>query len=455
MNGSGRPPGRAARCRTVPPVSATAPEAPATRRPLLAWAAWDWGSAAFNAVITTFVFTVYLTSSVAADEATGSARLATAIAISGVLVAVIAPVWGQRSDAAGAETGRQRRLGILTAVTVLATALLVLVAPAPSYLLLGLVLLGIGTFTYELAQVEYNALIYRLAPPGRTGRVSGLGWSAGYLGGIVLLIGCLVLFVVAGQSSTTIRAVALISAVWFAVFAIPVLRTGFPYDAPPGDEEAARVSVLGSYALLGRRLVDLGRTDRHLLGFLVSSAVFRDGLTAVFTFGGVLAVGTFGLTPQQVIVFAVAANVVSAGGALLGGVFDDRYGPKIVILVSLAALVVVSGAMLTASGTLAFWIGGLALSLFVGPAQACSRSYLARLAPPGREGELFGLYATTGRAVSFLAPALFGLFITLFGAQRWGILGIGIVLLIGLLTLVPVRAVPGRLGAGGAAAPAV
>ncbi len=136
---------------------------------------------------------------------------------------------------------------------------------------------------------------------------------------------------------------------------------------------------------------------------------------------------------------------------MVGGALDDRVGPKRVIMVSLLALVIVAGALLPATGKTAFWVGGLFLSLFVGPAQACSRSYLARLVPPGREGELFGLYATTGRAVSFLAPALFSLFITLFGAQRWGILGIGIVLLIGLVALIPVRPVPGGVGAGAAA----
>ena len=437
-------------------MTTEAPAVPSSRRALVSWAAWDWGSAAFNAVITTFVFTVYLTGTVATDEAAGSSRLGVAIAISGVLVALVAPVWGQRSDAAGAEAGRQRRLGLLTAVTVVATALLALVAPAPSYLVLGLVLLGAGSFAYELAQVEYNALIYRLAPAGRTGRVSGVGWSAGYLGGIVLLVACYVLFLSDAPvisfpgRGTSVRVIAVISAVWFAVFAVPVLRMRFPYPAPPGDEEGARVGILGSYALVVRRLVALGRSDRHLLGFLVSSAIFRDGLTAVFTFGGVLAAGTFGLAPGEVIVFAIAANVVSAVGALVGGVLDDRFGPKIVIVVSLAALVVVAAALLPAQGKTAFWIGGLALCVFVGPAQACSRSYLARLVPPGREGELFGLYATTGRAVSFLAPALFAAAISLFGAQRWGIAGIGLVLLVGLLTLIPVRAVPGRLGAGAA-----
>ncbi len=429
---------------------------PRTLGPLVSWAAWDWGSAAFNAVITTFVFTVYLTSGVAADEASGSSALANTIAIAGVLVALTAPVYGQRSDASGAEHGRQRRLGMLTAVIVAATALMFLVHGSPSYLLLGLILLGIGTFAYELAQVEYNAMIYRLAPAGRTGWVSGVGWSAGYLGGIVLLIVCLVLFIAPVGAITFPspdlgpRVIALVCAGWFAVFALPVLFMRFPYPAPPGDAEAARVGWLGSYALLVRRLVALGRSDKNLLGFLVASAVYRDGLTAVFTFGGVLAAGTFGLSQTEVIFFAIAANVVSAVGAVVGGLFDDRIGPKRVVVVSLVALVIVAAALLPASGKAAFWAGGLVLSLFVGPAQACSRSYLARLVPPGREGEIFGLYATTGRAVSFLAPALFSLFITLFGEQRWGIAGIGIVLLVGLAALVPVRPVPGRVGAGAA-----
>ena len=432
-------------------MTTDAPVTPRTRGPLIAWAAWDWGSAAFNAVISTFVFTVYLTGSVAADETSGSTALSATIAIAGAAVALVAPVWGQRSDAAGAEGGRQRRLGILTAVTVMTMALLVLVAPSPGYLPLGLGLLAIAYIASELSQVEYNALIYRLAPPGRTGRVSGIGWAAGYVGGIVLLAGCLVLFLVVGTTSDAVRAVAVISAVWFGLFAIPVLRTRFPFDPPPGDAGAAGLGIVASYALVLRRLRDLWREDRNLLGFLISSAIFRDGLTAIFTLGGVLAAGTFGLSQSEVIVFAIAANVISAVGAVVGGVLDDRIGPKLVIAVSLAALVVVATVMLVASPTKAvFWAGGLGLSLFLGPAQACSRSYLARLVPPGREGELFGLYATTGRAASFLAPGLFAAFVAVSGDQQWGIGAIGLVLLIGLLTLLPLRSVPGRLGAGAA-----
>ena len=171
----------------------------------------------------------------------------------------------------------------------------------------------------------------------------------------------------------------------------------------------------------------------------------------MFTFGGVIAAGTFGFSLSQVIVFAIAGNVVAALGAVGGGVLDDRVGPKNVIVWALSGLIVAAAAIFVLgagdhvffggvwTGDTTFWVFGLLLCLFVGPAQSSSRAYLARLAPRGEEGEFFGLYATTGRAVSFLAPSLFALFITVFGEQRYGILGILVVLLAGLLLLLPVK----------------
>ena len=91
-----------------------------------------------------------------------------------------------------------------------------------------------------------------------------------------------------------------------------------------------------------------------------------------------------------------------------------------------------------------FWVGGLLLSAFVGPAQAASRSLLARVTPTGMQGEIFGLYATTGRVASFIAPGLWALFIALFGATYWGILGITIVLAVGLFLLLLVKLPPHR-----------
>src|SRR6185295_2801549 len=237
-----------------------------------------------------------------------------------------------------------------------------------------------------------------------------------------------------------IRVVALVAAAWFAVFAIPLLVV-VP-ELPPADPGAARLGVVGSYRKLVHDLRDLYRVSPHTVYFLGASALFRDGLAAVFTFGAVLAVTVYEINSADVLIFGVAANVVSAIGALTAGRYDDRVGPKAVIVVSLSGMLISGGILLFLSGPTSFWIFGLILCLFVGPAQSSSRTFLARLAPVGREGQLFGLYATTGRAVSFLAPALFGLFTYLFGADRAGMVGILLVLGAGLLALLPVKPPP-------------
>jgi len=455
--------------------SATAPEAmrPASelesgshasgKGRVLAWAAWDWGSAAFNAVMTTFVFTVYLTSKAFGGEDEASAVLGSALAIAGAAIALLAPVTGQRSDSGGR---RKLWLGVNTAAVALLTGLCFFVFPRPEFLLLGVTLIALGNVFFEFAGVNYNAMLAQISTPANIGKISGLGWAAGYLGGIVALLIVLQLFVqpsidwfgASTEESLNLRLVAVFSALWFLVFAIPVMLA-VP-EVPKAEQP--RLGFFASYRLLVRRIRAIYRTSPHTIYFLLASAIFRDGLAAVFTFGGIIAAGTFGFELKQVIFFAIFGHVVAAVGALLGGFLDDRVGPKAVIIGSLAGLLL-SGSVLLAlgngnysffgmqwAGSTTFWVFGLFLCLFVGPAQSSSRAYLARLAPHGESGELFGLYATTGRAVSFLAPALFTLCITVATplvapgqAQRWGILGIMVVLLAGLLVMLPVKP-PGK-----------
>jgi MFS transporter, UMF1 family len=154
----------------------------------------------------------------------------------------------------------------------------------------------------------------------------------------------------------------------------------------------------------------------------------------------------FGFSSSQVLYFAVAANVVAGISTILAGRLDDRFGPKNVIMGSLIGLVVTGSTVLfIGTAAIGFWIAGLILCAFVGPVQSASRSFLARITPAGREGEIFGLYATTGRAVSFLAPGLFAIFVGLSNDTRLGILGIVIVLLAGLLLMLPVRTRDARI----------
>jgi len=408
---------------------------------------WDWGSAAFNAVILTFVFSVYLTDAVGDDlpgDVSANSWLGYSIGAAGFLIALMAPVIGQRADSAGR---RKLSVGAWTTLTVVAMAGLFLVKDDYHFLWLGLLLLGLGSIFFQLAEVSYFAMLTQVSTPATIGRVSGFGWAMGYFGGIVLLLG-VYLGLIAGDGDTrgfagvptaeglNIRVVALVAAGWFLVFALPLV---FRVPEVPRSAQPSRLGVVGSYRKLFADLRDLYRADPHTVYFLGASALFRDGLAAIFTFGAVLAVTVYGIDAGDVLVFGVAANVASAAGALVGGRLDDRLGPKPVIVGSLVGMLVAGGILLFVSGPTMFWIFGLFLTLFVGPAQSSSRAFLARLAPPGQEGQLFGLYATTGRAVSFLAPTLVGLFTYLFSSNRAGILGILLVLAVGLLALWPVR----------------
>jgi MFS transporter, UMF1 family len=419
------------------------------KRKVIAWGMWDWGSQPFNTVITTFVFSVYLTSSAFGETNFTSMALAVSTGVAGLFVALLAPVLGQNSDRSGKTV---RNLKIQTWILAALSAALFFVRPEPGYLILGLVLLGAGSVISEIAGVNYNAMIDQVATPRTVGRVSGFGWGMGYLGGILVLLLLFFLFIqpdvglfgVTDTDALDIRVSMLLCGLWIALFTIPafvVLR-----DRP--RPVAPRVGVVASYRLVWASIRGLWAVSRHTVYFLMASALFRDGLAGVFAFGAILAAGTFGLSAGEVIIFGAAANIVAGLATMAFGLLDDRIGPKKVILICLGSLVTLGVLIfvLHDGGKTVFWVLGLMLTVFVGPAQAASRSFLARLIPQGKSGEIFGLYATTGRVVSFLSPLAFGGFIAL-GAlitgqdntQYWGILGVVLILAAGFAVMIPVK----------------
>lgn len=167
-------------------------------------------------------------------------------------------------------------------------------------------------------------------------------------------------------------------------------------EAPPA-EHRERVGFFRSHAVLAGDVIRLYRESRPTFWFLLASAVFRDGLAGVFTFG---ALGAVTFTFNEIVIFGIAAKVVAGVNTILAGPLDDRFGARAVILTALGGLVITASAVfvLHDRAKQVFWTCGLLLRLFVGPAQAASRSFLARVTPAGREGEIFGLHATTGRS---------------------------------------------------------
>jgi len=428
----------------------------AKRSQVLAWALWDTGSAGVSAIVVTFVFSVYLTGSVGKGlpgDVPPASWLGRVLAIAGLTIAVLAPVIG-----VWVEHPRRRRIAltVLTGLVVSFVSAMSLIRDRPEYLMPGLVLLGVAAACGDLASVPYNAMLRQLSTPQNSGRISGLGLAAAFVGSVLLLLivyfGC-----IAGNGATrgflqlsigdgmNVRIAMLLAAGWFVVLALPLLLTAHRLPSPAEVVGPAR-GVLGGYRKLWSDLVAEWHRDRNLVYYLVASAVFRDGLAGVFTFGGVLGVNAYGISPADVLIFGIAASVVAALGAVSGGFLDDRIGSKPVIIGSLVSIIAAGLAMMATSGPGAFWVSGLLLCLFIGPAQASARTLLLRMSSDGKEGVAFGLYTMTGRAVSFLAPWLFSLFVDVFGAVRAGMGGLCLVMIVGLLILLRVRA-PQRIPA--------
>jgi MFS transporter, UMF1 family len=423
------------------------------RRRVAAWAMWDCGATGMGAVVVSFVFSVYLTQTVGEGAPAGASPaswLGRSMAIAGLTVAVLAPITGVWVQAARRRGGA---LAVLSGLAVVLTCAMSLIRDDPSYFFAGLVLLAAVAIVGDLATVPYNAMLRQVSTPETSGRVSGFGLASGFFGSVLMLVLVYVGFI-AGDGPTrgllgiptadgqNVRAAMLLAAAWFALLALPLLFTA-RHLSPVVDEPVEGVGFFSGYRKVWADIVEEWHRDRNLVYYLLASAVFRDGLVGVLAFGAVLGVSVYGVSQADVLIFGVAASVIAAIGAVAGGIADDRIGSKAVIISSLTAMIATGLALLGLSGPVAFWVCGLMLCLFIGPTGSSARTLLLQLSPDGREGVLFGLYTMTGRAVSFLAPWLFSVFVDAFNADRAGLGGVLVVLVAGLLLMLGVR-VPRR-----------
>lgn len=415
-----------------------------SRAAIFGWCLYDWAMSAFNTVIGTFVFSVYFAKGIVGNADEGAALWGLGVGIAGVAVALLSPVLGAVADHGGR---RRAWLAGCVAAAVVPTAFLWFMAPDPSAIVPALVLVGLATIAFELSYVFYNALLIDVAPPGMLGRVSGWGWGLGYFGGLACLAIALFGLIGFGGGAPLLplpdvaqagpRATGPLVALWWAVFALPVLLL---VRERPGGVPIRAALRLG--------LGDLWRTLKSLPGqgnlvrFLVGSALYREGFNVLFAFGGIYAAGALGLDFGQIVLFAIGLNVTSGIGAILAAWADDALGSKPTILVSLVGLVATGTPIILVTDP--YWFIGLALvlGLFLGPAQAASRTLMGRLAPEGREAEAYGLYGLTGRATGFIGPWVFAAATALFATQRAGMATVVLLFALGGLILATVREPP-------------
>lgn len=451
----------------VPPTEA------APTRALVSWILFDWAAQPFYTLILTFLFAPYFANVVVGDAVRGQELWGYAAAVAGILIAIGSPFLGALADGRGA---RKPWIGLFSLALAAAMATLWIATPGASPATIAIVLAGFvaATAAAEFTTVFTNAMMPGLVPPDKLGRLSGIGWAAGYAGGLlslVIMAGLIAANPATGKTLLGIeplisldlasregdRLVGPFSAAWYLVFMVPFFLFVPDVRLTIRHDHAHRSAA----AELWDTVKSLPRYPALLL-FMLARMIYIDGLTAIFTFGGIYGAAVFGWQALELGIFGIVLTLTGAVGAVLGGVLDDRFGSKAIIMAALAILIVGALGILSVDKThVLYWLDAppkvagsrpfsslgeqvfLAFSVVVGmvaaPVQAASRALLARLAPREKMTQFFGLFAFSGKVTAFMAPLLVAAVTAASASQRVGMASIVLFLAVGMALMAFVR----------------
>ena len=403
------------------------------------FALYDFANSAFTTIIITFIFATYFAKQIAPNPVLGQSYWGWTIGITGFLVAIIGPIAGSFADK------KNRIVFFIRCFSLLCisfTALLWFSKPSQSYLLYTLVIVGIANLFYELSLIFYNSLLKDISSSKNLGKSSGFGFALGYIGGIVILLISIKLFIdtdslpfgLTKEDSQNIRAIALLVSFWFLIFAVPFLF----FEIKEKNKKITN-SVYSNFNFAELKRLVWNKKLNALGKFLIARMLYADGLNAIIVMGGIFAVGVFNLEIKELLKLSIFMNITAFVGAFIGGVANDKYGSKLVIIFSLIGLIFSSTAILFTSTLSTFFFLAAINGLFIGPIQSASRVVVTSILDKSNQGKGFGLFATSGKLTSFLGPLLVSTITFLSNSQRIGFSAAIILLLAGLIILLNIK----------------
>lgn len=449
------------------------------KRGIWGWMFFDWAAQPFFTVVTTFIFGPYFVSRMAENPADGQAAWGYGIALAGLFIAVLSPILGSIADQTG-----PRKPWIAGFAFIKIICLMMLWYAAPGSSLVWVVLLfSLATIAAEFSAVFNDSMMPRLIASKDIGRVSNTAWGLGYAGGMIVLIVVIAFLAGSPETGKTLigldplfgldpalgedaRITAPLAALWYFIFILPMFLLTPDSALIAGPRKSMATSVRDGLAEL-KGTIKVVRRKAGLFRFLIARMIYQDGVSALIALGGAFAAAMFGWSIVEIGIFGILLNIVAIPSCVIAGRLDTRFGSKRVVMASIFCLLIATfGILSTGPGFTLFGVltfapdsaGGLfatgaekayiafgsLIGLAFGPVQASSRSYMARSVHPDDAGRYFGLYALSGRATSFAAPALVAVVTDISGSARLGISMVAIFLVVGaiLLATTPYPAAP-------------
>ena len=405
------------------------------KKTVFVWSLYDFANSSFTTLIVTFIYAAYFTKAIAENEIIGTALWSRAVSLTALFVAFASPIMGAIADKSNL---RKTFLVFMTYICVFGSIMLYFAMPGE--VMKALTWFVIANIGFELGGVFYNAYLPEIAPENKIGRVSGYGWSFGYVGGLLCLVMAMIGFVnpetpwfgFTKEAGENIRATNILVAVWFSIFSLPMILT--LKTKPKKKITKSEFNILSVINELVHTFKKI-KKYKQVLKFLIARMIYNDGLVTIFAFGGIYAAGTFGFSFEEIMIFGIVLNVTAGIGAFIFGFMDDKLGGKITIQITLIALIFAGLLAIFAQSKLYFWIAGILVGIFSGPNQAASRSLMGRFTPSSKENEFYGFFAFSGKMTAFIGPLFLGILTELFDSQRAGVSIVVVLFILGLFLL--------------------
>ena len=403
---------------------------------ILNFALYDFANSAFTTIIITFIFSTYFAKQIAPNPVLGQSYWGWAIGVTGILVAISGPLIGRYADK---KNCAELFIKIFTIICIILTSLLWFSKPSEKYLIYTLIIVALANFFYELSLIFYNSILKRISNSKNLGKSSGFAFAFGYIGGILVLIVCIKIFIdndalplgLSKENSENIRATAILVALWYLIFSIPFLISLKKKIKNKTEISVSHIKKIKEL-VWNKGLNNLGK-------FLLARMLYADGLNAIIIMGGIFAVGVFNLEIKDLLILSILMNVTAFIGAIVGGYANDKFSSKSVIIFSLLGLIISSSIILFVKSQLFFLIFAAINGFFIGPIQSASRVFITRSIDENNQASGFGLFALSGKLTSFIGPLLVSTITYISSSQRIGFSSAIILLLIGLLILLKVK----------------
>ncbi len=407
------------------------------RRPVLAWALYDWANSAFATTVMAGFFPVFFKQywSVGTDATVSTFRLGVANGVASALIALLAPLLGAIADRGGA------RVKLLLLFTVLGIAM-----SASLYWVergdwpLAVLFYALAAVGFSGGATFYDSVLLDVADEAELDLVSGYGYALGYLGGgLLFLLNVLMTLNPAwfglADSAEAVRVAFLTVAVWWAVFTLPLLLF---------VRERRRVTPLAPLAAMRAGWQELWSTLRHLRGyrtltlFLAAYWLYIDGVNTVIKMAVDYGLA-LGFEASSLITALLITQFVAFPAALAFGWFGKRAGPRLGILVCIGVYLAVTIWAYSLDRVGEFYAMAVVIGLVQGGIQSLSRSYYGRLVPPDKSGEFFGFFNMMGKFAAVVGPVLTGWVALATGSSRLAILSLAVLFAAGAVLLWFVR----------------